>query len=141
MQQWLRKSLRELAPASLSAPLTSALPSDLVTRCEALLDIPLQHYSIEDLRLAVGQQLGLPWVVPLALSQLAENLFCEGDYYAGDLLASVLRLESNYWQAHPADCAAFKTALTTQLPLANSYSLPRAVTRAALPWIADFETA
>jgi hypothetical protein len=136
MKQLLQQSLRELAPIG---PAFAAPTTDLVARCEALWDKPLQDFSIEDLRTVVGQQIGLPWVVPLALTQLTKNLFSEGGYYAGDLLTSVLRVESDYWQAHPAERNRFRAALSVQLPLASSYHLPRATLRAALQWLADFK--
>jgi hypothetical protein len=133
----LHKSLRELAAMSQLSAASSTLTSALLARCEALLDTPLQNYSIEDLRLLVGQQLGLHWLMPLALAHLTHNLFSEGDYYAGDLLASVLRLENDYWQAHPAECTAFKAALAAQLPLAGSHNLPRALLKQAHQRLAE----
>ena len=135
MKHLLQHSLRELAP---TGPPLTALTTALVARCEALRDKPLQDFTIEDLRLLVGQQIGLRWVVPLALTHLTENLFSEGDYYAGDLLTSVLRVENDYWQTYPAECNRFRAALRVQLPLASSYTLPRATFRAASHWLADF---
>jgi hypothetical protein len=131
MKDVLHKSLRELVPRGKSLALSSVTPSYLVARCEALQDIPLQDYSIEDLRLLVSQQVGLPWLVPLALAHLTQNLFSEGDYYAGDLLASILRLENDYWRAHPAEGKAFKVALAAQLSHADLHNLPRSVLKAA----------
>lgn len=131
MKDVLHKSLRELVPRGEPLAISSVTTSDLVARCEALQDTPLQDYSIEDLRLLVGQQIGLPWLVPLALAHLSQNLFSEGDYYAGDLLASILRLENDYWQAHPAEGKTFKVALAAQLPHADSHNLPHSVLKAA----------
>jgi hypothetical protein len=135
----LHKSLRELAPTSPPSAASSTLTSALLARCEGLQDIPLQDYSIEDLRLLVGQQLGLRWLIPLALAHLTHNLFSEGDYYAGDLLASVLRLGTDYWRAHPAECTAFKAALAAQLPLAGLHNLPRAVVKKAHQRLAELQ--
>lgn len=136
MKQLLQQSLRELAPIG---PAFAAPTTDLIARCEAIWDKPLQDFSIEDLRLVVGQQIGLPWVVTLALTQLTKNLFSEGDYYAGDLLTSVLHVENDYWQAHPDERTRFSAALSGQLPMASSSHLPRATLRATFQWLADFK--
>lgn len=131
MEDLLHKPLRELVPRGQHLAASSADTSALITRCEALLDTPLQDYSIEDVRLLVGQQIGLPWLVPLALTYLTHNLFSEGHYYAGDLLASLLRLDNDYWRVHPTEEKTFKSALAAQLPLADLHKLPRAVVKAA----------
>lgn len=41
------------------------------------------------------------YLVPLALEILDANLLSEGDFYPGDLLCSVLRLDSLVWKQHP----------------------------------------
>jgi len=48
----------------------------------------------------IGQQIGLEFLVPIALERLAENPFAEGDFYPGDLLMTLLRLPAGYWHKH-----------------------------------------
>jgi hypothetical protein len=45
----------------------------------------------------IGQGIGLPWLIPLALPVLERDPLSEGDFYPGDLLASLLRVERKYW--------------------------------------------
>lgn len=61
----------------------------------------LRALSPEDLRLLVGQQVGLSLLVPRALAVLERDPLTEGDLYPGDVLASVLRVPTSYWRAHP----------------------------------------
>ncbi|MEZ2337078.1 contact-dependent growth inhibition system immunity protein [Mucilaginibacter sp. RCC_168] len=76
-------------------------PTRLVTRCTELVKIPLNEYSIEDLRLMIGQELGLSYLVPLAIEKLTDDLFAEGDLYEGDLLANVLKINRTFWKQNP----------------------------------------
>ncbi len=75
--------------------------SHLVTTCHRLRRTPLQVFTVEDLRIMIGQGIGLPWLVPLALERLEEDPLVEGDYYPGDLLGSVLGIEAGFWRNHP----------------------------------------
>lgn len=40
-------------------------------------------------------------MIPMALELLQVDPFTEGDYYGGDLLAAVLRVEAAYWRRYP----------------------------------------
>ena len=44
-------------------------------------------------------------LVPLALRVLAGDPLAEGDFYPGDLLAALLRLDAAYWTDHPQERA------------------------------------
>lgn len=57
--------------------------------------------SVEDLRITIGQQIGLDHLIPLALERLEDDPFSEGAFYPCDLLVSVLRAEERFWQSHP----------------------------------------
>jgi hypothetical protein len=46
----------------------------------------------------IGQNIGLPFLIPIAIKQLAKNILAEGDYYEGDLLKAVLTSEHVYWK-------------------------------------------
>src|ERR1700674_4972099 len=74
--------------------------SDLVTECHRLRRVPLRDFKAEDLRIMIGQHIGLELLVPLALEQLREEPFAEGDYFPGDLLVSVLSANAGFWHAH-----------------------------------------
>jgi len=75
--------------------------SYLVTECHRLHRVPVKDFTVEDLRIMIGQNFGLEYLVPLAMERLRENPLAEGDFYAGDLLANVLRVRSAFWLEFP----------------------------------------
>jgi hypothetical protein len=54
----------------------------------------LDDFTVEDLRIMIGQKIGLLHLLPLAIKILKHDPLAEGDYYPGDLLTSVIRAES-----------------------------------------------
>jgi hypothetical protein len=68
-----------------------------VTTCHRLRRKPLREFDAEDLRIMIGQGIGLPWLNPHALEMLEEYPLIEGDFYPGDLLAAVLQVEPTCW--------------------------------------------
>ncbi|GHJ50947.1 hypothetical protein Nm8I071_02540 [Nonomuraea sp. TT08I-71] len=67
--------------------------SFLVRRCTELRRKPLAEFTVEDLRIMLGQEIGVPALLPLATEVLLRETLAEGDYYPGDLLRTVLRLQ------------------------------------------------
>ncbi|MFD8216816.1 contact-dependent growth inhibition system immunity protein [Streptomyces sp. NPDC059697] len=53
------------------------------------------------LRLLIGQDVGLPVLLPLAVEVLRDNPLAEGDMYEGDLLSAVLTRSPAVWCAQP----------------------------------------
>jgi hypothetical protein len=89
---------------ALDPPVWGPAPPDattLVRRCHELRQKAVDSFTVEDLRIMISQQIGLQHLVPLALARLAEDPLADGDYYAGDLLASVRRVPSDFWEQHP----------------------------------------
>ncbi|MCL2321659.1 MAG: contact-dependent growth inhibition system immunity protein [Oscillospiraceae bacterium] len=74
--------------------------SYLVTRCHALRKIPLNQFTVEDLRILIGQNFSINYLIPIAIEHLEDNPWCRGDFYDGDLLQNVLRINSEYWKHH-----------------------------------------
>jgi hypothetical protein len=74
--------------------------SHVVRACHGLRRKPLRDFTAEDLRLMIGQAVGLVYLVPMALERLEENPLAEGDFYAGDLLAAVLGIDDTYWRTN-----------------------------------------
>ena len=91
------KSLQELEGVDWGDP---TFGSHLVTECHRLHRVPLCDFSVEDLRITVGQDIGLEYLVPLAIEKLRENPLAEGDCYPGDLLSNVLSADAAFWRAH-----------------------------------------
>ena len=73
----------------------------LIKRCHQLRTKPLRDFTVEDLRIMIGQQVALNRLVPIALDRLQPDPLVEGDDYPGDLLASVLRVDAAFWARFP----------------------------------------
>jgi hypothetical protein len=71
--------------------------TNLIRRCLALRRKPLSQFTTEDLRLMLGQQIAVPILLPMAVAVLADDPFCRGNYYPGDLLHNVVRLPEEAW--------------------------------------------
>lgn len=69
----------------------------LVKRCFELRKIPLEQFTIEDLRLMIGQKFSPDYLIPLALEVLQNDLFAEGNLFPGDLLKTCLTLPTDFW--------------------------------------------
>jgi hypothetical protein len=93
-----RKSLQELEQDDWGEPVYT---SHLVQTCHRLRHVPLEDFATEDLRIMIGQQFSLLYLVPLALEKLEENPLAEGDFYPGDLLKVVLAIPEEFWGVHP----------------------------------------
>src|SRR5260221_10351824 len=93
-----RKSLQELEGQDWGE---GDYPSYLVRTCHALRRKPLRDFTVEDLRIMIGQNFSLDYLVPLAIEQFQHDPLAAGGFYNGDLLASVLRVRSSFWQKRP----------------------------------------
>ncbi|VXB59238.1 conserved hypothetical protein [Flavobacterium sp. 9R] len=94
---WRQKSLESLEKNTWPA-LSSDESSYLIKTCNSLRKKQLQDLTTEDLRLMIGQDIGLCFLIPIAIETLTDNLFSEGDMYEGDLLKSVLEVDTNFWK-------------------------------------------
>lgn len=92
---WKNKSLENLEKNIWNEPEYS---SHLVTTCHKLRKKQLKDFDIENLRIMIGQNIGLYFLIPLALEKIKQNILVEGDFYEGDLLKSVLTSETDYWK-------------------------------------------
>ena len=79
-----------------SGPL--AYDSYLVATCHRLRKKPLAEFTVEDLRIMIGQAIGLPFLIPIALEVVEREPLAEGDYYPGDLLKSLLGVDGAFWR-------------------------------------------
>lgn len=64
----------------------------------------------------IGQNIGLPYLMPMALEQLTTDSFAEGDFYGGDLLVVTLRVEEQFWRQRPELAEALAAIVTKALP-------------------------
>ena len=72
-----------------------AFQSNLTMTCYELRKKELSKFTVEDLRIMLGQSIGAKYLLPMAIKILKENPFADGDFYEGDLLDAISR--------HPKD--------------------------------------
>ena len=94
----LTKSLEELEGDAWGQP---SYDSHVVTTAHRLRRKPLRELTVEDLRLMLGQRIGVTLLLPLALDTLEANPFSEGDFYPGDLLSACVRLNADTLRSSP----------------------------------------
>jgi len=70
----------------------------LMVECNKLRKKPIKNFSIENLREMIGQDIGLQFLIPLAIDNLKNDITIKGECYIGDLLNSVLKSETEYWE-------------------------------------------
>src|SRR5690606_41372062 len=95
---WRYKSIQNLEKIDYGDP--SVAPTNMVKRCLKLCRVPLDEFSVEALRLMIGQKFALRFLIPLAIEQLRKDIFCEGDCYSGDLLQAVLSIDPSFCNAN-----------------------------------------
>jgi hypothetical protein len=78
-----------------------SFPSHLVSECHRLRKVQLRLFTIENLRIMIGQNIGSRYLVPIALGRLEAEPLAEGDFYPGDLLCTVLSLPHGFWSDKP----------------------------------------
>jgi len=76
---WQQKSLEVLENHQWGD--SSTAPTKLVERCIKLSKIPIDNFSLGDLRIMIGQKFGLDYLIPLALEKIQKNIFVEADLY------------------------------------------------------------
>lgn len=114
-------------------------PSDndsyLVKRTMELRRIPLEEFTTEDLRIMIGQEFSLFYLLPLAFEILENDLFAEGNFYPGDLMNMIFKIKDSYWEKHPhywrqmndlvknriEDLKKYRPSLDLELFYSNSY--------------------
>ncbi|GHF86874.1 hypothetical protein GCM10018790_75470 [Kitasatospora xanthocidica] len=62
---------------------------------------PIGSLTVEDMRLLIRQNVGLTYVLPVAVEALQVDPLAEGDMYEGDLLAAVLTRSAEVWSEYP----------------------------------------
>jgi hypothetical protein len=107
---WRYKSLQNLEKDAWNEPV---YPTHLVTRCHALRRIPLNQFTVEDLRIMICQQIGLTYLIPLAFEKLKNDILAEGDCYPGDLLIAVTKVSPEYWKVNSALHITLKELIAT----------------------------
>lgn len=75
---WRQKTIESLEKKNFGNP--NEAPTNMVKRCLELCKTPLEQFSVEELRLMIGQDFSLRYLIPLAIEHLQVDIFGEGDY-------------------------------------------------------------
>jgi hypothetical protein len=93
----LDKTIKQLTRLDLSS---DSWDSELINKIEKYINQPLKSLDTEALRLLIGQNIGLDFLIPMAVEKLKDNILAEGDYYPGDLVKNVLDSDKGFWIRH-----------------------------------------
>jgi CDI immunity proteins len=74
-----KRTLDTVDPPAWGPALSDA--TSLIRRCHELRTKPLRDFTVEDLRIVIGQQVALNRLVPIALDRLRPDPLMEGDCY------------------------------------------------------------
>jgi hypothetical protein len=93
---WQNRSIEALEKYSYGDPATA--PTGLIRRCLEYVKVPISNLTIEQLRKLIGQQIGLVYLIPLALDELENDIMVQGNLYPGDLLEAVAKADLAFWK-------------------------------------------
>ena len=111
------KSIEELEgfyPRNLSAD------SYVVRTSLNALKKPISQLSNEELRLLIGQRIGLKYLIPMALAVVNDKPLVEVTFFKGDLLLQLLRLSENDWRDNKDEFRRFQEIVKDNLKLIRS---------------------
>lgn len=92
------RSIAQLEGEDWGEPPSDAPPS--IARCYQLRRTPVERLTLADVRLLLGQGIGLPYLMPIAIEALKSQPLIETEHYCGDLLANVLKTSSKFYDVH-----------------------------------------
>ncbi|REE07669.1 hypothetical protein DFQ09_11216 [Winogradskyella pacifica] len=86
----------------------SEFPTNLIKRCFEYRKIKVSELTIEQIRLLISQKIGIEFLIGIALEKLEQNIIVEGDLYEGDLLDSVSKVPTEFWNKNSTEFLNFK---------------------------------
>jgi len=99
----LGKTLQDLDGEDWGGP---PYPTSLVETCHRLRRVPLRDFADEDLRIMIGQDIGLDYLIPLALDRVEDEPWLCATFYDGDMLWYLIK-RVTYWPTHASEKARF----------------------------------
>lgn len=98
----------------------SDFDSYVVQTCQRARKKPLSQLSGEEVRLLLGQKIGLRWLIPVALSIVDDDPLVQITYFEGDLLLQLFRLSDEDWEHNREDLECFRAIIRENLSLIRS---------------------
>jgi hypothetical protein len=115
----INQTLDELESVNWGEP---DLESSVGLNCHRLRKVSLKHFTTEDLRLMIGQNISLEYLIPLAIQRLKSDPLLEGSFYPGDLLVNILKADPSYWINHSELCSDIIKIASRGIEMANHFS-------------------
>lgn len=81
---------------------------------------PIEKLSGEEIRLLIGQKIGLKYLIPIAIDIIEKNPLIEITFFEGDLLLELLRLSAEDWQNNNWDFIRFAKIVSENLETIKS---------------------
>jgi len=81
---WKQKSIENPEKEFWGQPPTNS--TSLVEKVHRQRTIQIEKLKPKDIRLLIGQNVGLKYLIPVALDILQDELFIDAEFYEGDLL-------------------------------------------------------
>lgn len=75
--------------------------TSLVDACHRLRKIPIDALSAGEIRLLLGQRIGVLHLAPQAIQLLEVDPMLDATFFPGDLLTAVLRADNNRYRGFP----------------------------------------
>lgn len=88
--------------------------------CHSARKKTITKLSYEEIRLMIGQKIGLKYLLPVAVSILEKNPLIEVTFFKGDLLIQLLRLDIADWKDNKTDLDKFITIILDNYSLIES---------------------
>ena len=86
----------------------SEFPTNLIKRCFEYRKIKVSKLTIGQIRLLISQKIGIEFLIGIALEKLEQNIIVEGDLYEGDLLDSISKIPTEFWNKYSTEFLNFK---------------------------------
>jgi hypothetical protein len=115
------------------------VPSHLVTTCRVLRRKSLCNFTVEDLRIMIGQNFSLNYLMPLAIEQLRRDPLVAEDYYPGDLLAAVFLVKPGFWQGQPQVRRAVQEIVDPLTPFSEDLHVSRSLRKSLQQALQTFQ--
>ncbi len=99
--KYLDKTLQQLLDIKWTAENTPTdEDSNVVRRGYSVTLKQLKDFTYEDVRFCLSQEIGLIFVVPMAIDILNNDILAEGHMYPGDIVRNLLRVDAEFWNLH-----------------------------------------
>ena len=95
-----------------------------IHRCHALRRVPIEQLTAGDLRALITQDVGLKYLMPIAVRLLTSNPLLESEYYPGDLLCATMGVGADFWLKATSELAALRQLAQQAQELITSHSDP-----------------